>query len=310
MTTFTRFSIYLFLGCLWTCFCQALCASAHLEDQIPKIRWLTYKTKNLPRPAVLALCSAAHLEDQIPKIIWQTYKTRNLPRPALLCQETWTMKNPDYIYNFYDDDDMESYIREKWNEETYEFFEALPLGVMKADLWRYLILATEGGIYSDIDSICCTPIRDWTKEVQITTNDILLVAIENNNFFCQWTIASTKEHPAMIYVSNYLVEKWKSLGKKIFISHEHFVHGTTGPAIWTEALMKYIGEKVESNLGEFFERYVSDMRLQQKINELGIYLVRAEFFNGIASKNLVGSETFGEGYIQWKKERDRVWERN
>lgn len=309
MIAFTRFSIHLFLGCLLTYFCQALCASAHLEDRISKKSWLAYKTRELPRPDLHALCVSAHFKDRIPKIIWQTYKTRNLPRPALLCQETWTLKNPDYLYNFYDDDDMGSYIREKWNEDTYEFFEALPLGVMKADLWRYLILATEGGVYSDIDSICCIPIRNWTKGVQITTANVLLLGFDHDGNFCQWTIAATKEHPAMIYVCNYIVEKWKSHGKKIFIS-EHFVHATTGPDIWTDALLEYMGEKKDSNLCELFERYISDMQFQKKVNELGIYLVRQGFFSGIASKNLFGSQTFGEGYIQWTKERDRIREKN
>ena len=246
-----------------------------------------------------AQCSS--YEFQIPRKIWQTYKTKKLPRPAIAARETWIRKNPEYKYNFFDDDDMGSYIRENWDADTYAFFQALPLGVMKADLWRYLIIATEGGIYSDIDSTCCTPIRKWTLETQFITDDILLLGLEHELHFCQWTFAATKNHPAMHYVCDYIIERWKQDG--IDTSDEHFVHRVTGPSIWTDALFSYMNEE-NSNLDEVYQRYLSDMQFKQKLHGLGIYLFSKNFYNGEASQNLFGSRFFGDGYVQWIKERD------
>ena len=253
-------------------------------------------------------------EFQIPRKIWQTYKTKNLPHPALVAQETWISKNPEYDYNFYDDDDMESYIIENWDADTYAFFQALPLGVMKADLWRYLIIASEGGIYSDIDSICCAPIRKWTIKTRFTTNDILLLGVEHDLHFCQWTIAATKNHPAMLYVCDYIIEKWRQNG--IDTSAEDieltnllggpgacFVLATTGPAVWTDALLSYMNEE-NSKPPELYQKYLSDMQFKQKLNSLGIYLFSRNFYAGEASQNLYGSQNFGDGYIQWTKEAE------
>ena len=40
-------------------------------------------------------------------------------------------------------------------------FTSYPLGVMKADFWRYCIMFVEGGIYSDIDTESYVPINQW-----------------------------------------------------------------------------------------------------------------------------------------------------
>ena len=41
-------------------------------------------------------------------------------------------------------------------------FESFPLGVMRADMWRYSVIHAQGGIYADVSclfahAICCHP---------------------------------------------------------------------------------------------------------------------------------------------------------
>ena len=228
----------------------------------------------------------------IPKKIWQTYKTKELPPSARRAQETW-FKNDGYSYFLWDDSDIENYILQRWDRDTYLFFKEFRLGVMKADLWRYLILATEGGIYSDIDSICCQPISNWPCEKRFSCRScknektvnphVLIVGLENDYHFCQWTIAATPNHPAMLHICRFIVEKWKMEG--INYKNPHFVHATTGPAVWTEGLLDYLGEPRQRPI-EMFDRYTRDKIYKKKLNELGVYLVPQSFFAGIASKNL------------------------
>ena len=63
-------------------------------------------------------------------------------------------------------------------------FTKYPLGVMKADFWRYCVMFVEGGIYSDLDTEIFVPINKWPiqKEAKI------VIGIENELMFCQWTL--------------------------------------------------------------------------------------------------------------------------
>jgi alpha 1,6-mannosyltransferase len=56
------------------------------------------------------------------------------------------------------------YVKEtfKSRPEIIETYLALPIPILKADLLRYLLLHTEGGIWSDLDVSCeDVPIHDW-----------------------------------------------------------------------------------------------------------------------------------------------------
>ena len=255
---------------------------------------------------VVAPCLGA---GQIPKTIWQTYKTKALPQDAVLLQKTWTAKNPDYTYSLWDDEDIAEYIHREWDHDTERFFLSLPLGVMKADLWRYLILTREGGVYSDIDSECCSPIDTWGKDIKKKRKHILLLGLENDTHFCQWTIAATPYHPAMKHVCTFLIDRWKAKG--IDITDPNFVHGATGPGVWTDALIDYLGlSPQEIPAGKAarytYDRYTQDRQFRKRINRKGVYLFPREFFDGQASKNLFGSQNFGDGYIRWVDERDAL----
>lgn len=245
-------------------------------------------------------CVAFDGSAKIPKKIWQTYLTKILPEPARVAQESWLTKNSGYEYALWDDSDIEMYILMRWPREMYDFFRALPLGVMKADLWRYLILKTEGGVYSDIDSICCKSIQNWIKDWVIYNENILLLGLENNVHFCQWTIAATPEHPALEFVCGFLLERWKQRG--IDVKNPHFVHATTGPGIWTEALVAYLGEPPKTQAATIFYQYKKNSKYRKKINALGVFLFPVSFYAGEASENLYGSQRFGDGYKRWTEE--------
>ena len=64
----------------------------------------------------------------------------------------WAINNPEFEYHLVNDQEMEDFIKSKIDEPLYEMFSNYPLGVMKADFWRYCILYKEGGIYTDIDT--------------------------------------------------------------------------------------------------------------------------------------------------------------
>ena len=44
------------------------------------------------------------------------------------------------------------------------FSQSLPVGVMRGDLWRYMVIYIYGGVYADLDTECWEPISVWMKD--------------------------------------------------------------------------------------------------------------------------------------------------
>lgn len=236
----------------------------------------------------------------IPGYIWQTYKTKQLPNTAAHMREMWRTKNPEWNLQLYDDEDIDSYIKTTWDKDMYEFYIHLPLGVMKADLWRYLILTTHGGVYTDIDSTCIVPINEWFKDFH--GPDALVISPEKDGeqHFCQWTMYCTKEHPAMRFITKFILQNYIDNG--INTSNEHFVHETTGPSIWTKAIKAYLN-KNDKTAQQLFEEYETN---KSPFQERGIYILSSKHFQGIYSENVYGSLFFGDGYVKWTDQRDAL----
>jgi len=252
------------------------------------------------------------INTDIPKILWQTYKTKTLPPQAEDARSSWVCKNPEFEFQLYDDSDIENFIRNNFDPSYLEFYHQLPLGVMKADLWRYLIILKEGGYYTDIDTQCYRSILKWPIKIRPEDfpNGVLLVSIEPADlpFFCQWTFAATKNHPALAHVCSYIVENFKKNG--INTSNPHFVHGTTGPSIWTQALLDYLGLPTDLHPKELLFRYLKDPIFKDCIHQKGLIPLPSKFFNGYASSNLYGGDTFDDDYIGWKKELRKLQNKN
>jgi len=232
----------------------------------------------------------------IPRTIWQTYKTRDLPPAAKRCRESWLSLNPRWRHEFYDDTDIEAYVRSSWGKRMAAFHAALPLGVMKADLWRYLILCDKGGVYTDVDTVCLEPLDRWIDGSRLRCADVLIVGLENMTHFCQWTIAATPGHPALEHVAAFLLKNFESRG--IDITYEHFVHATTGPAIWTEALSEYLGEGGNPNACLIHYRYREDAMFRKSCHQKGVFLMDDRFFAGRKVRHEYGSQRFRD-YDRW-----------
>jgi len=264
---------------------------------------------------IAMLCTAFCWADQsifslIPKNLWQTYKTKTLPKPAFDAQQTWLNLNPDYSYFLFDDADIEAYIQKRWPRNFLSLYHDIPIGAMKADLWRYLILTTEGGVYSDIDSICIQPMQNWLPDLRTSNRNVLLLDLDvNEKWFCQWTIAATPHHPAMQYVCNYVLQKWKKNGgfPKKKDGSIRVLHAT-GPAIFTSAIKRYLDEP-DLTAHDIAKKYVHNKRYRDRLNKLGIYISPKWFFQGIGCKNLFGSSCFGDGYNSWSQEAQQLRDR-
>ena len=68
---------------------------------------------------------------------------------------SWQTLNPGWSYIYHDKDQRSEYVK-TFCPEIYKIYNRL-VKPHQADVWRYLILKNEGGVYADMDSFCTVP---------------------------------------------------------------------------------------------------------------------------------------------------------
>lgn len=86
----------------------------------------------------------------IPKIIIQTWKTRDLPEYYKKSQNLIFTNNPEYRYIFFDDDDIDRFIRDRF-PSFQSVITKFKRKIQVIDLFRLLAVYEYGGFYFDMD---------------------------------------------------------------------------------------------------------------------------------------------------------------
>ena len=227
----------------------------------------------------------------IPKIIWQTYKD---PYESLTgymhdCMQTWRSLNPEYDHRYMDDLQAGEFVLTEYGQEWYNIFINLPVGVMRGDLWRYMVIYKYGGVYTDLDTECLLPISSWMME-----DKDFIVCPETNNHFCQWTFASSAGNPILKSVLDLIKDRLMSPE----YGSDHFVHSHTGPAIWTEGVMRMLDIKVTNIIEDHLLLNSCDNAKLYRFHCYGGEQWRIFHFESV--KHIYGSQNWNDGsYTQW-----------
>ena len=166
--------------------------------------------------------------DSIPKIIHQTApgdrsKWNPIWEP---CQESWITKFPDYEYKLWTDEDLEEFIRTKyeWFYPTYMGYEQ---HIKRIDSARYFILYEYGGIYADMDYECLENFESELPRGKLALAESKLVG---NSWYDEEyqnaLMACPAHHPCWNYVFQKL-EQHKDVKSVLW---------ATGPVAITKAL--------------------------------------------------------------------------
>ncbi|KAK3371930.1 nucleotide-diphospho-sugar transferase [Podospora didyma] len=201
------------------------------------------------------------VESKFPAYIWQTWKyTPAQGEFAFREQEaTWTEQHPGFIHEVITDQVAVNLLRLLYASvpEVLEAYEALPLPVLKADFFRYLILLARGGIYSDIDTYAIRSALEWIPESVPRTAVGLVIGIEADPDrpdwkdwysrriqFCQWTIQSKPGHPVLREVVARITDQTlrrKRAGSLRDVVDKNVIE-FTGPALWTDIVFEYFND--------------------------------------------------------------------
>lgn len=170
----------------------------------------------------------------IPKNIFQTHKSLEYlkTQPKILnAMKSWTQFANGFKYSFYDNNMCDTFMKNNFGTKINKAYFSLPLGVMKADLWRYCIIYKYGGIYADADTICKIHPNIFINESYLT------VAPEpGHNYFCQWAFSAPPGSPILRSIIELSVDRILTLNKGDNIN----IHYLTGPAVFTDGIKKYL----------------------------------------------------------------------
>lgn len=228
----------------------------------------------------------------VPKILWQSYKSiGQMPADGLLCTESWLCKNPDWSYHFCSDRDVEAFFRVYQGGRYVDLLQAMPLAVMKADLWRYAILEEFGGFYTDIDTYCFHPLDDWLDR----SVGFHVACEEDETYFCQWAFAAAPHHLVLRTVMELIEAKVRETDG-VDETIPHYVHHYTGPSMWTEAIQQALGRTSHPSALE-------EEKALQRSKNLRIY--PSGYFGGAKLHHFNGSIFWRDvpGYESWQRQR-------
>lgn len=202
------------------------------------------------------------LEGKFPAYIWQTWKytpaSGEFSDAFRKAEASWTEKHPSFIHEVVTDEAAVYLLKHLYSSvpDVVEAYQSLPIPVLKADFFRYLILLARGGIYSDIDTEALQSTTEWLPQGVPRSTVGLIVGIEADPDrpdwqkwfsrriqFCQWTIQAKPGHPVLRDVVASITRETLRMKKEGILKVKKMdksIVEFTGPALFTDAVFNYM----------------------------------------------------------------------
>ncbi|KAL2053727.1 hypothetical protein ABVK25_006031 [Lepraria finkii] len=272
---------------------------------------------------------------KFPAYIWQTWKYTPASgdfgetfRPA---EASWSELHPGFVHEVVTDDAAVYLLKHLYASvpEVLEAYMSLPLPVMKADFFRYLILLARGGIYTDIDTTAIRSTTDWIPSEVPRSTFGLVIGIEADPDredwrdwysrriqFCQWTIQAKPGHPVLRDVVANITEETLRMKKKGILKEKKIdksIVEFTGPALWTDTIFTYLNDptyfKMEGSKNVTWETFTG-MEAAKKVGDV-VVLPITSFSPGVqqmGAKEPDDPMAFVKHDFEgtWKSESERV----
>lgn len=195
----------------------------------------------------------------IPKVIHQTHNSWEILTPELLDNiAELKRKNPHWEHRFYDNEARESYIAKHYGATILDYYHRIDprYGAARADLFRYLLIYNEGGVYLDIKSSFACPIDEYLQP----TDSFILAHWDNLKgqqhegfglFGCydefpergeyqQFHIEGVAGHPILRAVLLNVLQTIDNYSPYTHNVGSWGVFQLTGPVIYSQTIMRYL----------------------------------------------------------------------
>ncbi|KAI5856274.1 nucleotide-diphospho-sugar transferase [Tricharina praecox] len=260
--------------------------------------------QNLPIDKQLAYHFPYSVSSKFPAYIWQTWKytpaSGQFADKFRVPEASWTEKHPSFVHEVITDDVAEHLIRHLYSAipDVLEAYLSMPLPILKADFFRYLILLARGGVYADIDTQALKPTTEWVPQSFNAKSIGLVIGIEADPDradwakwysrriqFCQWTIKAKPGHPVLVdIVTKITAETLKRKREGNLKPNHDGVVEWTGPAVWTDSIFSYFNDpnffETTASAGNITFKNFTGMRDSKKIGDV-VVLPITSFSPGI-----------------------------
>lgn len=201
--------------------------------------------------------------DDIPNKIWQIFFNHTPIGLYTDSIQTWITENQDYQYTLVSTVGANALALKHYADrrEILYTFLSLRIPVLRSDLLRYMLLESEGGFYSDLDTAALKPADEWIpRDLKSKVHAVVGIEYDQGEGeaypgterprlqFCQWTMAASRGHPLMSRVVTDVVDALQALAIKhettmaeLRPSDDEVVQ-LSGPFIWTRAVLKTLSE--------------------------------------------------------------------
>jgi hypothetical protein len=191
---------------------------------------------------------------RIPKTLIQTAKNYDvLPEEIKDNIRRLKSSNSDWAYLFFDDEQMKSYLQRNLEPYEWELLQEVNprYGVVLADIFRYLIIYKEGGVYLDVKSTAMKPLSEtidpdaafvvsqWPNKVgQLYVGYGLHPELADvpGGEFQQWSVMAEPGHPFLKAVIARVFQNIKSYTPSQFGTDAYSVLRVSGPIAFTQAI--------------------------------------------------------------------------
>lgn len=182
------------------------------------------------------------------RIIWQTHEWEysDLPQNFLATSLTWKNINPEWEYRYVSAADRALYIK-NFDTELYKIYSLLCPPVTQADIWRYVCLYKNGGVYADMDSICSMPL-EYLLEKEYKGEEVMATERDSNGYINNANFMAVKNSKILSSLIEIIRDTYRNTDYYPFFneatSKEHFwellkIKLGTSPAEYTQALDLY-----------------------------------------------------------------------
>ncbi|KAK2748906.1 membrane-bound alpha-1,6- mannosyltransferase Initiation-specific [Myotisia sp. PD_48] len=235
-----------------------------------------------------------HLESKLPAYIWQTWKhtpaSGRFSEKLRPLEASWTEAHPGFVHQVLDNNGALYLLKYLYAAfpEILDAYQSMPLPVLRADFFRYLVLLARGGIYTDIDTYAIKSATEWLPDSFDRSTIGLIIGIEADPNredwakwysrriqFCQWTIQAKPGHPVLRDVVSVITEEALRMKNMNILSKskmDRSIVEFTGPAVWTDAIFRYFNNPLyfdvkDSNIS--FTEFTG-MTKQKKLGDVAI----------------------------------------
>lgn len=193
----------------------------------------------------------------IPPIVYQTWEDRRFGKTHRTELAKFRELNPELSFEIWDKEKRDSYLKSTWGDHPISrIYERSLFGPMKADIFRYCLMAERGGFYFDISKAVAVPLRELyapksdglvTFEPHMARETCSVTAARRlafpENRVLQWGFGFAPGHPFPRRTIENICAAYAEIKGGEFARPKEAILQFTGPEMFTRSVRQVLSER-------------------------------------------------------------------